>query len=329
MNLRVVDGLDGSVYVFCKGKEPIKLRLFNSGGNVIMVITTGSALFTLMPAPLVMTANTVGGNGYFVEYVVTAVYDGEESLPLALTPGASFQMPIAVSQSNSMTIRLVATSFGKVPKQMRVYRRPQNGQSYGYIGFTTNISVSGGFYVSTFVDIGQEADYTHQYPDKSPGWVKSNVTGPEKWSPTTGLIYGQRLLMAHDSIIEASRVGFPNNFLRDYPYGSDSALTLEQASGGYLEIYHLIDADGLISFTSHGVFTQSGVMGPSNLGMIRRGPWVIEPSVPPVLLPGAVFFVDQSANVVRHLVWSEQGATYLGRIVGGCLPFLVFGKARI
>lgn len=324
-NLQVFNGIDGMIYVFCEGLDPTGIRLFNPGGDYQMQIIGASALFDIPPAPMLLTASTVGGTGYFVDYVVTQVFAGEESQSLTVLPGVPYQLPIVVGNKNDMTIRLIATG-GNVPTQMRIYRRPTGGQAYGFIGYSTNISISGAYYVCTFSDFGQEADFTHQPPGPSPGMIKSNITDAEDFLPRTGMVYQQRLLMGHNSSIEASRVGYPNNFWRDYPYDSDSALTLGMASSGWLKVLRLLDADGLIAFTSHGVFTQTGVMSPNNLALNRRGPWQIDPRVPPLLVPGAVMFIDQSSNVIRRLVWSDNGATYLGPDVSIFSDHLFFEK---
>lgn len=309
--LHVENGSNGIVYVFCEGHEPLGIQLVNPGGNLLISLIPAATLFAIPAAPLLLTASTVGGTGYNVQYLVTQVFAGEESKSMVVLPPVQFQLPITVSTSNQMTIRLIATG-GKIPTEMRVYRRPQTGQAFGFIGFSTTISPSGGYYNCTFTDYGQEADYTHQPPGPNPDMVKLGVADADDIPASTGLVYQQRLLTAFESKIQASRVGYLNNFYRDYPYASDSSLSLGVASSGDLKIRRLMDADGLLAFTTHGVFTQGGVMSPNNLALTRRGPWVIDLRVPPVFLPGAVVFYDESANCIRQLQWSESGAVYLG-----------------
>lgn len=323
--LQIVNGLNGIVYVFCEGKDPIGLRLINPGGDYVFQLIPSTDLFKLPPAPLLLTTSTVGGTGYYVDYAVTQVFENEESPPMAVLPPVAFQIPTAINTKNDMTIRLIATG-GRVPRIMRIYRRPTGGQAYGFIGYTTNISTGGGYYNCSFSDLGQAADYTTQPPAPNPGLIDAKISDAKDFKSAAGLVYQQRLLQAHDSTIEASRVAYPNNYWRDFPYSSDSALTLKMASSGWLRIRRLLDADGLIVFTTHGVFTQNGVMGPNNLALTRRGPWVIEPSVPPLVVPGAVLFVDESANVIRQLAWSQEGATYMGPDISVFSDHLFFQK---
>lgn len=314
-NIQCENGPNGIVYVFCIGFKPYGVKVIQPGAHPEITLLASTDLFFTHPAPILMTSYTVSGAGYDVQYAITQVFAGEESKHRVLNPSPDFKLPVASGQSNQMVFRLIATG-GRIPTEVRVYRRPLTGQAFGFIGFSTVITSGGGYYNCTFTDYGQEADYTHQFPSPNPHMVKSGLTEASDIWGGVGLIYQQRLLMVdwnYDAAsIQASRVGYLNNFYRDYPYASDSSLSLGVASSGDLKIRRLMDADGLLAFTTHGVFTQGGVMSPNNLALTRRGPWVIDLRVPPVFLPGAVVFYDESANCIRQLQWSESGAVYLG-----------------
>src|SRR5690606_34994558 len=124
-------------------------------------------------------------------------------------------------------------------------------------------------------------------------------------------MYQQRLVMAYDDKLEASRNGFPNNYYRDYPLSSTSALSFRTAGGNVL-IHRLIDSEGLVAFTSDGIYHHVGALTPTNLGMEKRGNWIIDDRVPPIAIPGGVLFVDASTNTVRQLSWSQERGSYIG-----------------
>jgi hypothetical protein len=279
--------------------------------------------------------------GHAVEYAVTAVVNGQESLPLtsASLVGA---LPLNVTESNEIVCKYTALKLwnfyvwhgwqlagtdviANAVFEFKVYRRPSGAGAYGYIGSTTALTAInvGGFVSGTFqndevsgkfTDFGGGADYTHQPPSAN-DTVRSDF-GPTGTPVNTGInsacVYQQRLLLGIDDHIETSRPGYPFNFTRDYPINSDSSLSFKSASEGSSKVLWMIENDGMVVFTGSGVFLHNGVLSPTNLALPKKGNWVIDQRVPPISIPGGVLFVDRSTNTVRQLLFSQELQTYSG-----------------
>jgi hypothetical protein len=312
------------VYIFCAGKNVLK---FNYATGVFI---SQGAIFALPPKPAAGAVTQVGTpTGYNVQYVITYVINGEESLafgPLVeVSSGHPYvKLPIAAGQTITVggTLGPIAPTTNPNPflTEMRVYRRPYDatnvagGGAYGYVGSSTDIQVSIGELVAIFTDIGADADYSHQPPSSVlPGDVTSAsgaVEDPGNLLSNTGVIYQQRLLITDFvtdlQAIYASQPGFQDNFYRNYPLDAASALKFKCGTSGYARVYRLLDSDGLVAFTAAGVYLNQGELGPDNLSMIKKGKWIINPIVPPLAVPGGVMFLDSATNGVRNLLWSFQ-----------------------
>src|SRR5690606_18747379 len=107
---------------------------------------------------------------------------------------------------------------------------------------------------------------------------------PGNLLPTKGCIYQQRmLLLIQDDTIEASRVGLPLSFYRDYPYTDSSGLSFGVGVEGN-KIYHMTVTNGkLLVFTDTGVYAHVGSLIPTNLGMRHVGEWVAQKDLEPVV----------------------------------------------
>ncbi|MGL4559622.1 MAG: hypothetical protein ACRCV5_19160, partial [Afipia sp.] len=291
-------------YVFCATKNVKKLDL-----RPIEFFLNSSDVFKLPTAPTQVSASD-SATGYAVEYVVTAVINGEESLVSSIHGGAgALQLPIAAAEENTFTYKVGTTS--QLISEMRVYRRPEGKGAFGYIGSSTAFSTSGSDRRATFSDFGQAADYSHQPPSLN---IRDDDAVLDLKSPV-GAVYQQRLLLTssiNPEAIEASRPGFQNNFYRDYPLSSDSALSFKAGTSGQAYVLRMIDSDGLVVFTSNGVYLSAGALGPNNLSLDKKGNWVIDESLPPIAIPGGVLFVDKATNTVRSLTWSTESASYSG-----------------
>lgn len=169
---------------------------------------------------------------------------------------------------------------------------------------------------SQFTDLGGAADYTHQIPTPSTYPQHPTVTD---LNPPTGIVYQQRLILAdfiRKEPIWASRPGFQNNFNRDYPINSDSALNFKSASSGTAKVLWFCDSYGLVVFTTQGVFVNSGTLSPTTLGLDKKGRWVADSFLKPLAVPGGVLFVDRATNSVRSLNWSTEQGGYTAEDVG-------------
>lgn len=293
------------VYIFCAGKGLMKFNYSNG------TFVTQSFIFLLPPGPLGATITAAGApTGYAIEYGVSFVIKGEESLFTIIGSGAS-NLPISTGQSNTIDANLAPQQAAPDITEMRVYRRPYQGGAFGYIGSSTFFHKTGGQVWGTFNDLGGNADYTHQPPiSLLPNDSSGNPSDPSTLLSNTGVIYQQRLLLTDFvtdlQAIYASQPGFQDNFYRNFPLDAASALKFKCGTSGYARVLRMLDSDGLVAFTSAGIYLNQGDLTPNNIAMIKKGKWIINPSVPPLPVPGGVIFLDQATNGVRNLLWSFQ-----------------------
>lgn len=253
-----------------------------------------------------------GGTGYPVEYAVTVSKKGEESSEYFL-PGQVALRPLATADVNVITVTL----SGDVENynEVRIYRRPKEGSAFGFLGTTSNIYDDAGTTTARFDDIGANADFSNGIPSlvsregiSDEAIISDNPVG-------TGTVYQGRLILGNfigneSDAIAASRPTFKNNFYRDFPYDSNSALLFKAGSEGKAKILRMIDSDGLVVFTTKGVFVSVGLLSIANLALDKRGGWIIKEDVPPLAIPGALLFVDKTTNTVRQLVYSQELGSY-------------------
>lgn len=298
------------VYVFESGGYTDKVN-YNTGAFDPFPLTIPT---TAIQIPTITITPTGGPAGYAVDYAIAFVYEGEEYIHYDLTSAGSFNVPIAAGQSNTISMTLLASYVqADIDKcnEVRVYRRPNGGGAFGYIGSTTNFSWSGTNITCSFIDLGGNADFTNGPIEIVTARNSEEVGGTAN---KTGTIYQGRLLIALEDteIVVASRPGYTDNFYRDFPYDNDSALLFKNNSSGRAEILRMIDKDGLIAFTKIGPFISLGLLTPDNLGFERKGDWVIDENVPPLALGGGVFFIEKENNTVMQFVFSDQIGTYQG-----------------
>ena len=316
----------GLVFVFLDGQEVLKLSLATSGYN----ITTDLALCDRYTGPT-LSAASGSGTGIAVEYAITQVVNGIESEPYILTnpvEASAPKLPILVSEKT--TINMVVNHVVFPPStvsEMRVYRRPWHGGAYGYIG--SSFELEGGpfptDYEMTFVDHGVEADYAHSPPDYLPDFEDDTdevalTTDGRSIDAKTGIIFQRRLITAGGKNKEAIHAGriIPRlfnflDFTRDFPLNDACALTFKCGSDGGSFVKRFLDVGSLVAFTQAGVFAnQKGALTPDNITMIKQADYVIDDLVPPLAVPGGVFFVDAKTNSIVLIRASEEYASFLG-----------------
>lgn len=296
-------------YLWCKGKKMKKMVV-----GVLDVFDplldsrflSDSEMFYLPPAKTVVGVTGTGA-GYDVDYVLTYVLNGEESLVSGVI--GVYKIPVSAGTSNTVRLQFAASGYtGTLPSEIKVYRRPRAGNAFGYVGSSSAPIVTGGNICYDFIDLGGGADYTQAPPTLD--YDALNAKG------RTGTIYQQRLIISEDKneeAIHASRPGYQNNFGRDYPLDDDSALTFKAGTSGNAKVLRFINNNGLIAFTTAGIFaTEPGALSPTNLAMDRKGNWVIDEHVRPLEVPGGILFVDKSTNTIRSLIYSNEAGGYPG-----------------
>lgn len=296
------------VYIFCAGKA---LNKFNYASGIFV---TQSTLFQLPPGPLFGVLTPAGTPaGYAVEYGFSFVIKGEESLFSIFIPGggAVANLPISTGQSNFFDMTLAPQQAAGDISEMKVYRRPFQGGAFGFIGSSTFFHNSAGNVLASFTDLGGDADYTHQPPiSLLPNDSNFVPINPSTLLSNTGAVYQQRLLLTDFvtdlQAIYATQPGLLDNLYRNFPLDAASALKFKCGTSGYARVLRLLDSDGLVAFTSAGIYLNQGDLTPDNLSMVKKGKWIINPIVPPLAVPGGVIFLDQATNGVRNLLWSFQ-----------------------
>jgi len=301
------------IYIFVDGKEPTALDYVGLPSPYF--IPYGN-LFATPLSPTITSVTPAGTPaGYPVEYLVTQIYNGQETLyDTDNNSGAGYNLPIASGQKNTLVVKMYpSTATAENFTELRVYRRPLNGGAFGFIGASTYFYTSGPDLYCDFEDLGGTADFTNNPPDDI---TKLGFNGDYVYNlfPKTGVIYQQRLLIGNlegdEEGILASRPAYKNNFQRDYPYDADSALKFKAGTTGKADVLRMIDKDGLTVFTSVGVFINLGLLNINNVALEKKGSWVIDESVPPLAVPGGVFFVDKNTGGIRQFVYSESIGAY-------------------
>jgi len=265
----------------------------------------------LWPGGAPSVAWTVSGTGYQIDYAFSIVVNGEESEPTSIS-NVALKKPISVSEKNDLVLTIIAGA--SVPleyDEVRIYQRPVGGAAFGYLGRTDNFYIDAGNVKAKFTDLGSD-------PDFGKGFVGDIVTETLNRNfstgiiiPSTGTIYQQRLILGNviginEEAILASRPGFQTNFYKDFPYSADSALNFKAGTSGKAKVLRMVEADGLVIFTSNGVYVSTGILNPDNIALQKRGGWVIDERIAPLVIPGGLFFVDKNTSTVRHLVYSNE-----------------------
>jgi len=299
------------------------IQFVDVGFDLVMVLINGVDMETIKlstfsfvgafgpPGNPTIVALSVLTTGYLIEYAITFVIGGQESAPL-ITSLNTPRDAVAYGEANVVTARVIGGASGPTVSEMRVYSRPLNAGAFGFVGSSTSVYTVGVDIEGVFYDSGGDVDFGHSLPTPSPGLSKHTITDPRLLGSRTGTVYQQRLILSDGDLLEASRTGFQNNFYRDYPYSDDSAISLSAGARDFADIYYLIEHDGLIAFTSQGVFVHTGALTPTNLSLDKKGNWTIDVDVPPISVPGGVLFIDATTNTVRELRFSDEFRSYLG-----------------
>lgn len=296
------------VYFFIDGSG---VSAFTIDSNMYTIQWVPNPFFEHVP-PRTLTLFSGNGTGYQVDYLATAVIDGQESLFIEDSMSPKAKKPINASETNILAVTWSPGDYGAFVSEIKIYSRPSGGGAYGYLGSMTKFTdIGGNVFNGNFLDQGQLPDYSQGVPDIVTNYGLSNKTIASLYSHT-GMIYQQRLILTYNQdkeVIVASRPGKLNNFYRDFPYDADSALMFRTGSNGNCKIIRMIESDGLIVFTTTGVFINVGLLGPNNTLLEKKGSWVIKEDLPPLLVPGGVFFVDQS-DTIRQLIFSQDIMAY-------------------
>ncbi len=329
--INATDGLDALHFEYSKDyiymfpgpvESGLSIKFFYRIQTVTPFAVTRSDAFTVIPdfdATYPTVTGVSGSSGYGVDYAFTGVIDGQETVPhYYLNSTSTMKKPILATDDNELVIHL-GLAIGTYPldsfNEIRIYQRPAEGSSFGFLGRTTNIYNDAGTLKAKFTDVGADADFANGLPVLASRSGLSNLDNVGDMYVGTGAIYQQRLVLGNfidynKEAILASRPGFQNNFYADFPTSVDSALNFKAGSSGKAKVLRMVDYNGLIVFTSVGVFASVGVLTPDNLALEKRGNWIIDENVPPLVIPGGLFFVEKSTGAIKQLVYSQEQQAY-------------------
>lgn len=298
------------VYIFCSGKDITKLQVLAHPN------------FTFVSNPFAIPTRGLGlsaggsGTGLQITHAASAIKDGQETVaPLSVNFPAS-----PINSAEQVEIEIVTN---EQVDEIRVFRAFYESTgtivgAFGYIGSVFSQSFSSPNWIGTFIDRGQEADYEQSpiTPLFTPS--RGTASGIEAVQGKVGAVHQNRLLITskfNEEAILASRPLFQNNFYRDYPLSASSALEFKCGTSGTARVLWLMSSEGLLAFTSQGVFLHQGALSPTNLGLDKKAEYVCDPNLPPLELPGAIIFRDIKSNTIRALIWDENSRSYLGEEV--------------
>lgn len=331
-NIKIASNKD-FIYIYCEGKDVIRFYL----GNLVPTDPERATRYIVTPVFVpsytqtghVVNINT--GTGYDVNYAASVIIDGEESLVKTLTLGLVPKLPVQYTErfDFTFTIEIPNASVNRI-KHAYIYRRPANGNSYGFLATAdVNTVGSAGSVVTPvtfkFVDFGQNADYTHVPPTYQADFesdVMLRHTGPGqivRYQPTVGIIFQERHVtngntsLSRDQVF-ASRTTKTRNFYRDYPVDADSALAMKTSSVGRSRVLHFHDGGGLLAFTTGGIYsTPNGALVPQTAFFEKRSTLVIQEQVPPLEVPGAIFMMNATDDSLTGLINSQESLGLAGQ----------------
>ena len=320
------------VYVYRLGRATVRIMLgplnplypdhadryvANPLGNLNFVLTGTSTI-------------TGSATGYDTQYVTTIFIDNEESIekPIAFTTQP--KLPISYTEKQEFNfVWVIPNSLVNRIKQAYIYRRPSQGNAYGFVGVADINSVAAPGPTTTnvtfkFVDYGLQADMTHLPPTLQEDF-KKDLTPYTTGVPllfmrsSVGIIFQDRHVIngstrETENQVFASRNINLKNFYRDYPLDADSALAMKTTSIGRAKVLHFHDGGGLLAFTNGGIYgTPNGALVPQTAYFEKRGTQVIQEQIRPLEVPGAIFMMNATDDSLTGLVMSQEALGFQGQ----------------
>lgn len=292
-------------------------------------------------------ANMLGRVGHSVIYGVTCVtIDGQESLIRRISSYTStdsltstyVRLPTG-TQSTVFTINdlsIFEPKYAETISHFNVYRKPNelsapgsSPEGWGLIGqVSNNVGDLTGLAIDVeYIDYGQDADYTNPPPGFSVNEKFIENSTLEFYKVTNLNNYNSRLMLMDDDVLFASRVNTPNYFLRDFPLTDATPFNLK-VSVNKPRILHVLDASGLIIFTTKGVWYGGSDEPLSSLNpLIRKiGNWISDENIPPMLTPYGVLFVDKTTNSIKTLSFDDNIKSMVATDISLYNNHLFYGK---
>lgn len=276
-------------------------RELSRTGHAAWTLTTITpSLYPNAPSAATITTSTAGTET--VSYVVTAEYNGEESVASNTATDTTCAEP---SASTPVTINWTDNSGTDSPVLNHVYRI-KNGAA-GYIG-TVDLEISG----TEFKDTGFTPDFTSRPPINRDIFASSNY-------PSSVGLYQQRRIFGgsnnNPETVYSSKIGFDKNFSTSFPSADDDAVTFS-LSGKYVnQIRHIIELQKLIILTSGSEWTiegdGSGALTPTAINA-RQQAYNGSSSLPPLIVNGTLLYNQSRGSIIRDMGFDFSVDGYRG-----------------
>lgn len=355
-------------YVACPTKEMIRLSYID-GGFLVSYLSPAFDIPKIQYA--IASSSTIGKSvdltaaqlnarlGGHVVYGITCVTtDGQESTILPIeyyktNDGTAYnylKLPVNNEylqvEFSSLNIKEAVfsyqTEYTTKIKYLKVYRKPYRSGVWGYIGDfsnlkndgTINTDFTGITFTFNFIDFGQTADYTNSPPEYSVNYPAiydyNTIENNYFLTPSVIASYNSRFLMAYKDGLFFSEVNIPQNFTRDFPLTETNAFVLKIGTSG-AEIRHIIDSNGIIIFTTDGIW-YGGYDSPvsaTNPLIRKTGPWVIDDKLKPLETDNGVIFFDKTTNSVKLLVYNDSFKTMVAEDVSYFSSHFLYGRSIV
>jgi len=279
--------------------DPRELVYFSDTNWVLRLATTEPS--TAAPNNLVVTPGGVGALPY--SYLITAAaIDTYEESKISNEVSANVATPTPDAPH-----KLTWDPPADPVAEWYVYCDPYANAVYGFIGTASGL-------VTEFKDAGFVPDFNITPPlDRTP-FVSAETR------PHVATHYQQRRFYggsnARPDGIEASRVGFVNNFGISSPLRDDDALSFRMVGYQQHAIRHMRGLKRLLVFTDGGIWTvgQPNVpLTPSTLGADQETYAGVAPDVVPVVIGNAVIYVQGRGSIVRDVRFDQEVEGLNGR----------------
>lgn len=279
--------------------DPRELVYFDDTNWVLRLADTEPTVAA--PTTLALTPGAAGSER--VAYVVTAAGLGtfEESLVSNVVNDSAIAAATAAAP-NVLTWDAPADPV----EEHYIYKDVGENGVFGYIGTAKG--------ANTFRDTGLIPDYSQTPPiDRTP-FVSADTR------PHVATHYQQRRFYGGSNAspdgIEASRIGFVNNFGISSPLQDDDALSFRMVGYQQHSIRHMRGLKRLLVFTDGGIWTvgrPNEPLTPSTLGADQETYAGVAADVVPVVIGNAVIYVQARGSIIRDVRFDQEVEGLNGR----------------
>ncbi len=251
------------------------------------------------PVNLVLTA---GAGARSFGYIVTAAHPltYEESQPSAQVINAACA-PATDVAPHVLTWDPVLTPpiTGDVSPEYYVYCDPWGNGTYGFIGTATG--------AATFNNPGFTPDFGITPP------LPRDLFPTSDDYPQTCAYHQQRRYLANTvnspDGVQASRVGFLDNFGISSPLQDDDAISFRISGNNHHPVRRLVALKNLLIMTDGGEWRlvgAGGVIAPNTLDLEQETYVGLDPDLRPVIIGNSIIYVQARGSIIRELRFDQD-----------------------